>query len=205
MNGFDLLAPVYDKLARFFFGPAIQHAQFHFLDRVESAHDVLIVGGGTGDLAKVILDRFDHVRITYVETSAAMTARASEKCQAHRDRIHFVQNTIDTISPDARVDIVITPFFLDMFSNDDVNKLVERVAGRLSRKGKWIATDFTKSPKLLHKLLLWIMYRFFRTLCNIQARSLPNWENSLETRLTLRESKDFYSGFIRSCVYTIEG
>jgi tRNA (cmo5U34)-methyltransferase len=203
MNGFDILAPVYDKLARFFFGPAIERAQFHFLDHVSSAQEVLIIGGGTGDLAKVLLDRFAHVRVNYVETSAAMIARAAEKCHAHRDRIHFIQDSINTLSPDARFDVVITPFFLDMFPNEDVDKLVESIAGRLNLNGKWIATDFTKSPKLLHKLALWSMYRFFRMLCNIQARSLPAWEKALENRLNLLESKDFYSGFIRSCVYVI--
>lgn len=204
MNGFDILAPVYDKLARFFFGSEITRAQLHFLDHAASTQQVLIIGGGTGDLAKALLDRFADINITYIETSAAMIARSTEKCSAHLERIQFVQGTVDTIADDKCFQIVITPFFLDMFPNGDVDDLVKTITCGMDPGGKWIATDFTNSPKIFHRLMLWTMYRFFRTLCGIHARALPAWEKALENRMSLRASKDFYSGFIRSCVYVIE-
>ncbi len=203
MNGFDILAPVYDKLAGFFFGSAIRQAQFHYIGHIQPGWQILMIGGGTGDLAKGMLDRFQGIHITYVETSAKMVALAAEKCVAYGDRIDFVQDTVDTIPLSFHFDAVITPFFLDMFSDNKVGKLVEDLTRRLKPGGKWIATDFKNSPKPLHKLMLWIMYRFFGLVCNIQARSLPSWEKSLGKHLCATECKDFYGGFIRSCVYTI--
>ena len=47
-NGFDFIAPYYDKLASLVYGNAIKNSQHVFLDRIPKASRILVVGGGSG-------------------------------------------------------------------------------------------------------------------------------------------------------------
>jgi hypothetical protein len=51
-------------------------------------------------------------------------------------------------------------------------------------------------------LMLWIMYRFFRVVCSIEARSLPSWGDAI-LRRGYRPVADcfFYGSFIKSVLY----
>src|SRR6187402_1340927 len=72
MNGFDRLAPVYDKLAGLVFGKAIVDAQLVFLDRVRAGDRILILGGGTGWLLEKLLRKQPVCEVWYVESSSRM-------------------------------------------------------------------------------------------------------------------------------------
>jgi hypothetical protein len=50
--------------------------------------------------------------------------------------------------------------------------------------------------------LLKTMYRFFVLTCRIGAKRLPDWQQHISmTGFGLRDSKYFYGGFIKSCIY----
>jgi hypothetical protein len=89
-----------------------------------------------------------------------------------------------------------------MFSSSGMDDLIQQVAKSLERKSIWIVTDFVNSKRKLHRILLHMMYLFFRTFCGIEAQRLPDWENQLKNagfRETTREL--FYDGFIKSALY----
>ena len=50
LNQFDLVAPFYDALSRLVFGDQIVKSQTHFLHQVQKDDQVLILGGGTGQI-----------------------------------------------------------------------------------------------------------------------------------------------------------
>lgn len=201
MNGFDIIAPVYDKLARLFFGRAIAEAQQHFLDHVSKARNVLIVGGGTGDIAKLLLQKFSYINIVYVDTSKVMIEKAKVKCADFDARIVFVNDSAFSLGDATQFDVILTPFFLDMFSEETISGIVQFFKQILANNGKWIVTDFQTTKRWHHRVLLWIMYRFFRLVCKIEATQLADWDKSLRNQLDYHESELFYSGFIRSAVY----
>src|SRR4051812_19943989 len=115
MNGFDRLAPVYDKLAGLVFGKAIVDAQLIFLDEVRAGDRVLILGGGTGWVLKELLRRQPACEVWYVDSSQRMIELATRNC-GNPSNVHFVLGTELSI-PTMLFDVVIMNFFLDLFSD----------------------------------------------------------------------------------------
>jgi len=65
----------------------------------------------------------------------------------------------------------------------------------------WLATDFL-SEKKWHKIMLWIMYRFFSLATGLKTVSLPEWEAALkQAGGRLSEMKVSSRGFIKSVVF----
>ena len=94
------------------------------------------------------------------------------------------------------------PFFLDMFSEVTLRKLLPEVAASAGSTTLWLITDFTDQGKWWQKILLSLMYLFFRRVCNIEAGKLPNWSMVFdELNFKEIESKSFYGGFIESHCY----
>ena len=73
---------------------------------------------------------------------------------------------------------------------------------KLRQGGLWLCTDFHKTGKLSHKLLLEAMHLFFGTISNLNAKRLLNFEMEFY-KLNFRKSKDknFYHGMIKTAVY----
>ena len=202
VNDFDKVAPVYDKLSAIVFGNALLKAQLHFLNELDQARTVLVIGGGTGEVALSLLELNNNVVITYVESSLRMMEAARKRCKPFSERVIFVHSKIEDVKNLDQYDGIITAFFLDMFSNDEVAALRDRLIRQLKGDGKWIATDFTHSRKLFHRLLLRSMYLFFRVVARISVERLPEWEEILASRMKAFATRDFYSGFVRSVAYT---
>jgi ubiquinone/menaquinone biosynthesis C-methylase UbiE len=200
INGFDTIAPLYDKLAHFVFRGAIQQSQQHFLSSVASLKNALIIGGGTGLIAQKLLSENRQLRITYVEASQRMIAISRENCAAFSNRIQFIHGTEENI-PDDKYDLVVTAFFFDMFNQRDAELIVSNIVKKMNEDGTWLATDFVNTTSFVHRVMLWSMYAFFKIVSGIPASALPRWEDALKSRLTLLDAASFYSGFIKSCKF----
>src|SRR6187401_1800947 len=110
-NSFDRVALFYDALARMVFGKSMKESQFFYLDKVPEGAKVLILGGGTGWLAKQLLQINLSCTIVYKEASVEMISR-SRKRMSEDDlkRIQFVHSS--EIESGETFDVVITNFFL---------------------------------------------------------------------------------------------
>lgn len=200
-SGFDRIAPYYDFLARLVFGKSIVRTQTYFLDQIPDRATVLILGGGTGWILNEIMCQTEVSRIWYIDASHAMVRKAKEK-NVHAETIQFIVGALQDLPSEIRFDVVITNFYLDLFTDDHVRNIIHDVKGRLNQKGYWLVSDFVNSSNRWHRLLLWSMYRFFKIVCRIETAKLPSWELLLEgTQLLKLKEKYFYSGFIKSVVY----
>lgn len=197
-HGFDRVALFYDALAAMVFGKSIREAQFFYLDRIPSGAKVLIFGGGTGWLAKRLLQINPTCSIVYQEASGAMISQSRRRMSENDlKRIQFVHSS--EIVQNETFDVVITNFFLDLFQPKNLSDIVSKIKLSVKQNGLWIVTDFVDQGKPWQKFLLKIMYAFFRITSGIQATSLPPWEMSVhQDGMILVESKGFYKGFIKS-------
>jgi len=163
---------------------------------------VLLIGGGSGWLLKELLIRCQPYKVVYVEASSKMLAlsrKAIHSLPAAPD-VEFRQGNETTITEQACFDVVITPFFLDLFTRQRLeNEILPRLFRSLHPRGLWLLTDFTPSPHWYHRFLLRTMYWFFRKLARIEANWLPAYaELMLQTGMQKREQAIFYGGFIAS-------
>jgi tRNA (cmo5U34)-methyltransferase len=202
---FDLIAPVYDRLAKLVYGRAQQKAQARFLPSVPAGAHVLIVGGGTGWVLPELLRVAQPRQVLFLEASAKMLrqaqARLDEVAVPIECEILFRHGTEADLLPDERFHVVMTPFVLDLFSMPEARKMMQKLDTHLLPNGLWLHTDFHESKDGLHGIwqrpMLWAMYRFFGWVSHISGKHLPAFEVLFpELEYALEVEAHFYSHFI---------
>ncbi|MEQ8425524.1 MAG: class I SAM-dependent methyltransferase, partial [Cyclobacteriaceae bacterium] len=140
LNRFDRLAPYYDVLANLAFGGAISRSHKQNFHLISNGATVLILGGGSGKWLRDFLNIHPSAKIYFIEASKKMLERAIGRSQ-NNQQITFIHGTEDDV-PSIRFDVVITHFFLDMYSADQLEKLIGKIRYLLERKGVWLVSDF---------------------------------------------------------------
>jgi ubiquinone/menaquinone biosynthesis C-methylase UbiE len=198
-NDFNAIAAFYDPLSTFIFRQSMTRAQTFFLEEVPPGASVLMLGGGTGWLLAKLLRLNLTCTVSYIEASSKMLGLSMNKISAaETKRVNFIHGTEDSIPSHIVFDVVITPFFLDLFVAERGYTVVEKVRRCLHSKGIWLVTDFMNTA-WWHSAMLYVMYRFFKTTAHLEASKLPDWEIILKRNgLTELKSRFFYSGFIKS-------
>lgn len=199
-NDFDRLAFVYDRLAKLFFGKSIIESQTYFLNKIPDNSKVLILGGGTGWILTEISKTKNELDICYIEASEKMIARAKEKSRSNR-RVYFIHGTENDIPSGEHFDVVITNFYLDLFSDDSLKIILEKIKKSTMIRTQWIVTDFVNNT-WWQNFLLKLMYIFFQVTCNIEARRLPAWRIGLQN-LGAKEvdSRNYYGNFMQTSLF----
>ena len=200
LNRFDKIARVYDTLAYLVFGNAIAEAQLVYIKTIPHQANVLIVGGGTGKFLQAFLKERPFCKVWYVEASATMIALAKQKTEC--DQVHFIHGTETDVPSAVLFDAIITHFYLDLFRKERLNEVIHSLMQSGSPEMKWIVTDFIKTNKLKHAVLLTAMYAFFRIFSSIESLTLPDWHKAFKVN-GLQEvcSTTCFNGFIKSAVY----
>jgi ubiquinone/menaquinone biosynthesis C-methylase UbiE len=173
---FNLIAPYYDWLCQLVFGKQVKNAQIESLQYIQANSTILIAGGGTG----WILDEISKIHpaglhITYVDISSKMMA-LSKKRNIAFNTVTYINDSIENITlPDQNYDVIITPFFLDCFSQSTFQSVFKILDKSMKNKGLWLYIDFClpAEKRTWQRILIKIMYAFFRLTCKIEATKLP--------------------------------
>lgn len=183
-DGFGRLAWVYERLERAVYGELLQRARVALLDELAGAKHILILGEGDGRFLVALLQRHKNCSVTVLEHSSGMVKWAQARLAAclpeARARVTFQQeDALKTTFLDQSYDAVVTHFFLDVFSEDQLPPLVEKLSACLKPGGRWLLSDFAPPsavrsgwPRLLSQLLLPLMYGFFRVTTGLGANGL---------------------------------
>lgn len=199
-NGFDGIAPFYDAISRLIFGNALRKAQAYWLDQIPPNADILVFGGGSGWLLARMLAVCHPRSVLYIDASAVMISLARQKVTDDR-RVEFRIGTEWSIQTTDRVDVIVTPFILDLFTEERLKTvMLPRLFSSLRSNGLWLCCDFLEPRTWWQRALLWSEYRFFRTISRIEADHLPNWQTLLSSHLSLNRCgmKPFFGGMIGS-------
>jgi tRNA (cmo5U34)-methyltransferase len=199
-NDFDSVAFIYDHLAKLIFGGSIIESQKYFLNKIPERANILILGGGTGRILKELFKIRNDVTVCYIEASAKMIARAKEK-SINDDRVQFILGTESDIPPESQYDLIITNFYLDLFSGESLQIVIRKIKKSLAPHARWIVTDFD-DDRWWQKAMLKAMYFFFRLTCNIEGKKLPEWEKELQVIGAAQiDTRKFYRGFIVTSIF----
>ena len=194
MNNFNLIAPVYDALARLIFKDSLILAQKAFLDKISASDSVLILGGGSGEILEYIPK---CKKVTFLDKSKKMLSKA-EKRTARKVSFVMVDFLIDSL--DGTFDVVICPFFLDCFNRSNLRLAVSKCKEILKDDGIFIVCDFQATHS--NKLLLIIMHLFFRLFTNLESSRLKNIHQEIvDFDFKEDESKFFHRNQVFSRLY----
>ncbi|WP_299986963.1 class I SAM-dependent methyltransferase [uncultured Pontibacter sp.] len=208
-TNFNSIAPVYDGLSRLVFGNALRRAQVAHLSLIPAKAKVLLIGGGSGWLLEQLLRYSPLVKVTYLEASEKMLEmtrrRIGQRTPAALPNITFRLGTEDNLQHGETYDVILTPFLLDLFPDERLVYLMDRLCNALHPQGLWLFSDFwpTQVPApAWQRLLLRSMYTFFGKVSQVSATRLPDFDRHF-ARLSLQEleATAFYDGLVQAKVY----
>ena len=207
-RGFDRIAPIYDGLARLVFGQCLKEAQIALFSEIEPDSKVLILGGGTGWILTEVFRLSQPSWVCYVEASHGMMARTQEEIRyrglpQHRIGLHL--GTVETLRRSEKFEVVITPFFLDLFSAMTATQVIQDIKDLHQPHGIWLFTDFLPQ-NLTQRTLLKIMYSFFRLTCRIEGKHLLPFDQLFEAGGYYQDpGLQWRKGMLYSTIYRQEG
>ena len=199
---YDNSAWFYDRLSRLIYGRAIINSQLFLLQYIPSGSSILIVGGGTGWILEEITKIHpSELSITYVEVSANMMA-LSRKRDTGSNNVIYINDAIENVQDGVVYDVVLTPFLFDNFTEDTLQKVFIHIHTRLKPNGTWLNNNFQLTGKWWQNVMLKSMFVFFRLICGIEAKRLPQIKKQFErSNYHSIDSRTFFGGFILAEAY----
>ncbi len=203
---FDVVAPVYDRLARIVFGQTLKQAQTAFLYQIPAGASILLIGGGTGWLLDEVLRTNAPQRVVYLEASSRMLAMSRRRVRHHplAGRVYFQHGTEADLDIHERFDVILIPFVLDLFPAALLrDTFLPRMYHALAPHGLCIITDFTPPSTWWQHGLSKSMYLFFKLMANVRPWGLPDWPGLFRQDMgfVLRHQKTYWQHFIVSHLY----
>jgi len=201
MGTYDTVAPYYDFLSRMVYGDAITKASAFLVSFIPPGSTVAIIGGGTGTiLQQIACINPAGLKIFYIDVSAKMISRAKGKWVGENE-IVFINSAVQNVTLSETVDIVITPFLFDNFTDSTAQEIFGKIDGFLKPNGTWLFADFRDNGRW-QKGLLKVMYLFFQSVCGIEAKRLPDTDSLFcAAGYSTQQQRYFFSRFIYSAVY----
>ena len=196
---FDALAPHYRWMELVLAGNKLQRCRTAFLSQAKHRQNVLIVGEGNGRFLLECRRDLEGARVTCVDASARMLALARQRLQQHGlglEHTEFIHADLPAWKPPARAyDLVVTHFFLDCFSPEQLQAVIAALANAAAPDATWLLADFQVPAAgwrryraaLIHRL----MYGFFRIATSLPARSLTSPDPFLQAHQFSLAGREF--------------
>ncbi len=177
---FDRIAPHYRWMEWLLAGGKLQRCRTAFISEIPVPREVLMMGEGNGRCLLEMLRAFPSARFVCVDASARMLERARvcvESAGLGASAIEFVHaDALDWKPPAACFDLLVSNFFLDCFTADQLGVLVPGLSAAATSDARWLLADFCEPPsgfaKWRARWILRAMYFFFRRVTRLSARSL---------------------------------
>ena len=196
---FDRLARIYGTLEYLSMGRALERVRFSFLPELVRAKRALVLGDGDGRFLSLLLSENDALHAVVVDSSAAMLERLRDRCTANVDRIQTMQADARRFVREAEgsFDLVVTHFFLDCFSQQEVDAMARSITAKLETGGLWVTSEFripSGAVGMFSWLLIRALYSAFGVLTGLETRRLPNHEVALRACGMVRRQQRFWWG-----------
>jgi ubiquinone/menaquinone biosynthesis C-methylase UbiE len=182
---FNPVAPVYDSLARLVFGRRLLRAQHATLAAglPAGAPRVLFIGGGTGQVLPELLRLRPMAQVLFLDASEQMLQRAQALVRAQLPgsvhRIAFRHGDETSLRANEQFDAVVAFFLFDLFTDAELQGLVDRLHRHTYQHTRWLVSDFAPPRRWWQRVLHGLMYWFFRLTSGITGRRLPDIPGAL--------------------------
>jgi ubiquinone/menaquinone biosynthesis C-methylase UbiE len=181
---FDRIARPYRMLEYLTLGQTLERTRMHFLARLGSARNALVLGDGDGRFLARLLAVNPGLRATAIDSSAEMLRLLRERCSPYADRLETLHCDVMRFTPDCGVsyDLVVTHFFLDCFEESQLEALMSRLIPVLAPGALWLVSDFCIPSGALRfpaKVLIRGLYFAFRILTGLRTTQLPQHDVTL--------------------------
>jgi len=183
LPNFDGIARAYRWLEYLALGPLLSKTRNCHLDALRDRTRALILGDGDGRFTARLLAANPTIQVEAVDLSERMLALLLDRSSANGDRLHTRREDARAFVPSVGHDLVVTHFFLDCLSQDEVEALIARLTPILKSDALWVVSDF-RIPNgpigLLAEIYVRALYFGFRILTGLRVTRLPDHATALE-------------------------
>lgn len=175
---FDNIARPYRVLEYLTLGRMLERTRLHFLPRILTARRALVLGDGDGRFLAQLFAVNPDVHATAIDSSGEMLRLLREKCKPYFDRLHTVHADALSFTPPvhADYDLVVSHFFMDCFTEAQLNELVDHIAPALKPDALWLLSDFRIASGRMHlpaEIVVRGLYFAFRVITGLRIVRLP--------------------------------
>lgn len=201
---FNRLALIYRWMEWFTFGPLLWRCRCGFLGQLQRRRSALIIGDGDGRFASRLLRENRRITIDAIDASAAMLTELQRRAGSDGSRLclHLADaRAFDPIRHD--YDLIVTHFFLDCLTIDEVRQLATRLRSAVVENAAWVVSEFAVPAgwygRAVARPLIAALYWAFRCITGLETRSLPDpclsparcWlENHRATQVARRSARE---------------
>jgi ubiquinone/menaquinone biosynthesis C-methylase UbiE len=176
---FDRVARHYRWLETLVFGNRLQEARVAFIGQIRAPRRVLIAGEGNGRFLGEFVRAHPAAEIDCIEASARMIALARRRVES--SKVRFIQADLRAADLEPQTyDLIVTHFVLDCFDEQSLPSAIEKLARAATLEAQWMIAEFCEPvcgwQRFQARLLIAIMYRFFRVTAGIEARHLVDYK-----------------------------
>jgi ubiquinone/menaquinone biosynthesis C-methylase UbiE len=208
---FDRIARPYRWLEYLTFGPILEHCRFHFIPEVQEARRALVLGDGDGRFLARMLTTNPTLHADVVDLSPTMLAllRARITRIGAVDRVTLCCADATAFTPSGSYDLIVTHFFLDCFTTEQLERLSARIRPHLLPNARWIVSEFAipSGPMSLPaRFIIRGLYAAFRLLTGLRIHSLPDHAAALAAAgLTVTARHCWLGGLLISELWEFPG
>lgn len=196
VRGYNRLAAIYRPLEFCLFGNALQRSRVALLGRLPTVERALVLGDGDGRLLEQLCLQQPTCRFTSLDLSTEMLKRQRRRVEraSASGRVEFVVEDASVYRPsEGHFDMVVAAYFLDCFSERDLEMLLPRLLDGVRSQGYLYFVDFVhpsrglrrRQSKLYQRLMHWL----FRWQTGLTNRDLVDMDSVLgRQNLVLVES-----------------
>ena len=176
---FDRLARIYRWMEWLTFGPFLSRCRCTFLDRLKHHRTALVLGDGDGRFTARLLAQYPRITVDAVDASGAMLNEMHRRVTSNSSRLQAHLSDARSFLPKERCyDVVVTHFFLDCFTNVEVESLAKRLRSHATDEAVWVVSEFAV-PAAWHgqaiaEPIIHFLYVVFGWLTGLKIRHLPD-------------------------------
>jgi ubiquinone/menaquinone biosynthesis C-methylase UbiE len=207
---FDRVAHIYRWIELVTFRSSLWGCRCTFLDELHSCRNALVIGDGDGRFTARLLEMNPSIRIDAVDASREMLLALLRNAGANANRVHTYQaDAREWVAPHPPYDAIVTHFFLDCLSTDEVSTIAQLFHICTTPSSRWVVSEFAIPRnwfgRLVAQPVVTFLYLAFRLLTGIQVLRLPNHRDALtQAGFKLNLSRNILAGLLVSEMWVLE-
>ena len=158
INKYNRIARSYYPLVKIVFGNKLLEIQKQLLKLKLPDQNMLILGGGNGEILPFLFENCPQLSIDYVEASSKMLEMAKANASPQQ-KVSFIHS--DKIPQDKIYSNYYFPFVLDCFNENELKELIDQLKQQKHSHHLYII-DFYKAQSIKNKLVLKLSILFFQ-------------------------------------------
>lgn len=207
---FNRLARIYRWMEYASFGPWLWWCRCAFVDELNSCRRAAILGDGDGRFTARLLAANAQIEIDAVDASEAMLGSLVRRAGLNAGRVRAHCADARDWQPDSvPYDLIVTHFFLDCFTTDEVHALAVKMRHASAHRAQWLVSEFAEPENWLGRAaarpIVWLLYKAFGLLTGLAVRALPDHRAALqEAGFALEKKRTWLGGLMVSELWSAQ-